>query len=309
MGRRGEQRIAISFLVIVRGADSRGYPFAVTTETRDVSWTGACLSGLTHIVESGWKIELECQDQRAWYRVQWVGQDGSPWAGQVGVRCLEPGRYIWGLPPKEWEPDTYESSRPDPFAVQTRTAAGANATASPPERRQFARHTCRIGAQIATVADGLKMSGTITDISLGGCYAEMLSPLPVDTAVDLSFNVDDNLVHFSAKVRSSHVGFGMGLAFTNVGPEDLEKLRRLTGSPAAAPEPAKAPVVEPPKPAPPLPKATVGARPYTAPEFDPVDIPATREAFAAVLRILLRRGLVTRSELMEELEKLKVPQK
>jgi hypothetical protein len=136
----------------------------------------------------------------------------------------------------------------------------------------------------------------------------MLSPLPIDTAVELSFNLDDNsLVHVSAKVRSSHTGFGMGLEFGNMGPENLESLRRFTGSPGAAPEPAKASVVEQPKPAPP--KATAGARPYAAPEFDPVDIPATKEAFAAVLRILLRRGLVTRAELMEELEKLKAPQK
>lgn len=307
MGRRGEQRIAISFAVIVRGADPRGYPFAVPTETRDISWSGACLNGLTHIVESGWRVELECQNQKAWYRVQWVGQDGSPWAGQVGVRCLEPGKYIWGLPPKEWEPDTYDPSKPDAFAVQPRTVAATNATASPPERRQFARHTCRIGVQVAFPGDGLRMSGTITDISLGGCYVEMLSPLPVDTAVELSFNMDGSLVHFSAKVRSSHTGFGMGLAFTSMGPENLERLRRFTGSPGAAPEPAKAPAVSQPKPAPP--KATAGARPYTAPEFDPVDIPATREAFAAVLRILLRRGLVTRAELLEELEKLKTPQK
>jgi hypothetical protein len=307
VGRRGEQRIAISFSVVVRGADPRGYPFAVTTETRDVSWSGACLNGLSHIVEPGWRIELECQNQRDWYRVQWVGRDGSPRAGQVGGRCLEPGRYIWNLPPKEWEPDTYDSSKPGPSAVQPRTAAAANATASPRERRQFVRHPCRIGVQVATSEDELKMSGTITDISLGGCYVEMLSPLPVNTAVELSFEMDGSPVHFSAKVRSSHMGFGMGLAFANMGPENLEILRRLTASPGAAPEPAKAPAVEQPKPAPP--KAAVGTRPYAAPELDPVDIPVTREVFAAVLRILLRRGLITHAELMEELEKLKTTHK
>jgi hypothetical protein len=305
VGRRGEQRIAISFSVVVRGTDPRGYPFAVTTETRDVSRSGARLKGLTHIVEAGWKVEIECQDQRAWYRVQWVGQDNSPRAGQVGVRCLEPGKHIWGLPPKEWEPDTYDPSKPDSLAGQTRTGAAKNATASPPERRRFARHTCRIGAQVATSTDGLRMAGTVTDISLGGCYVEMLSPLPVGTPVELSFELDSSPVDFPAKVRSSHMGFGMGLAFTGVSPENMEILRRFTGTPA--PEPAEAAVVEQPRPAPPT--ATAGARPNTAPEFDPADIPVTREAFAAVLRILVRKGIITAAELMEELEKLKAPHK
>ena len=307
MGRRGEQRIAISFSVVVRGTDPRGYPFAVTTETRDVSRSGARLKGLTHIVEAGWKVELECQDQRAWYRVQWVGQDNSPRAGHVGVRCLEPGKYIWGLPPKEWEPDTYDPSKPDSLAGQTRTGAVKSSTASPPERRRFARHTCRIGAQVATSTDGLRMAGTVTDISLGGCYVEMLSPLPAGTLVELSFELDGSPVNFPAKVRSQHMGFGMGLAFTAVSPENMEILRRFTGTPAPAPEPPKPPAAQPSAPA--EAKVAAGARPYAAPEFDPVDIPVTREAFAAVLRILVRKGVITAAELMEELEKLKAPHK
>ena len=53
MGRRGEPRIAVTFPVIVRGADSRGTPFVLTAETRDISCSGACLKGLSGIVVSG----------------------------------------------------------------------------------------------------------------------------------------------------------------------------------------------------------------------------------------------------------------
>lgn len=95
MGHRSEQRIVISFPVIVTGFDSRGSPFNVTAETLDISCTGACLKGLDHVAEAGKKIEIECQDQRAWFRVQWVAHNGSAKTGKVGVRCLEPGKYIW----------------------------------------------------------------------------------------------------------------------------------------------------------------------------------------------------------------------
>ena len=151
------------------------------------------------------------------------------------------------------------------------------------------------------------MAGTVTDISLGGCYVEMLSPLPAGTAVELSFDLDGSPVNFPAKVRSQHMGFGMGLAFTIVSAESMEILRRFTGTPAPAAEPAKPPVADQPKPD--SAKAGAGCRPYTVPEFDLVDIPATREAFAAVLRILLRKGLITSAELLEEMEKLKAAKK
>ncbi len=105
MGRRSEQRIVISFPVVVRGTDSRGSPFVLTSQTHDVSCTGASLKGLQGLVEPGAKIEIESQNQKAWYRVQWASAENRTREWRIGVRCLEPGKYIWGVPPKEWEPD------------------------------------------------------------------------------------------------------------------------------------------------------------------------------------------------------------
>jgi hypothetical protein len=71
-----------------------GIPFEVTTETLDISNSGACLKGLNGFIEPGKKIEIEFRDQKAWFRVRWVGKIGSLRAGRVGVRCLEPAKYI-----------------------------------------------------------------------------------------------------------------------------------------------------------------------------------------------------------------------
>lgn len=303
MGRRGEPRIAVTFPVIVRGADSRGTPFVLTAETRDVSCSGACLKGLSGIVVSGRKVEVECGDQRAWFRVQWAGAAGSSKAGQAGIRCLEPGKYIWGVPPKEWQPDSFDPLRSEPVSPPPPPVMSPSSGSEPwsgRERRQFVRHACRMAAQIVLQNGSLRMTATVTDISLGGCYVEMLSPLPVDTFVDIALSPGDATLQLSGRVRSSQPNFGMGVSFTGMRPQDFEILRKLAPPTSDAPEPEKQ--AAPVRPAP-----VKESRPSAAAEFDSVDLPTTPEALAAAVRVLLRKGVLTRAELMEELEKLKVP--
>ncbi len=304
MGRRGEQRIAISFPVVVRGFDSRGVPFVVTTETTEISATGACIKDLGALTEPAKKIEVECGDQKAWYRVQWVGQAGTARAGCVGIRCLEPRKYIWGVPAKEWEPDTFDLSPPGagaPSPAASTQAKDAASTGTPPERRRFSRQACRIEARVtAQAADGtIALDGKITDISLGGCYVEMLSPLPVDTSLVLSFEAGGATLQLSGNVRSSQAGFGMGVAFTGMSPKDFEELCCLA-APAAQPA-NQVPAAAPKQPGP----QASSAKPVSAavPGADLVQLPATAEAFRAVVRLLLRKGLISRAELTEAIEK------
>jgi len=329
MGRRSEQRIAIAFPVIVRGTDSRGSPFTITTETHDVSCTGACLKGLQGVAEPGRKIEIECQNQKAWYRVQWSNAANRRKESRAGVRCLEPGKYIWGVPPKEWQPDTFDPFAAGPELPAADTVATPSAApASPRERRRFARHACRIEAQVA--ADGaygkVFVKGKITDISLSGCYVEMLSPLPDETAVELTFNTGHALLHLSAKVCSSQDGFGMGVAFTGMTPDDFEQLRQFAPptkepgqQPKAKPSHA-APHIELPAEPPPAPAAHVPPRaayshqaPPSAPaepnfELGALDVPDPAIALEAIVRLLLRKQILTRAEIFEELDRLKTSQ-
>jgi len=307
LGRRSEQRIAVSLPVVVRGFDSRGSPFAVSTKTSDISYSGASLNDLNEIVTPGMKVEIDTQGQQAWYRVQWVGKNGSSRAGRVGVRCLEQGRYIWGIAPKDWEPDTYEppishEAQPAPAAYVRDSWAGR-------ERRQFARRACRIEVRLTTDGDSEGLAGKITDISLGGCYVEMLSPLPVGTAVQLAFRLDEEPLNLSGKVSSSQMSMGMGVTFTMMSPDHFEKLRQFA-PPAASPVKIAAPsaatpavdVARAPQPRTAAPRTV--SRSHVAADFNSADLPGTAEALDAILRVLLRKGVITRAELSEELEKL-----
>jgi hypothetical protein len=318
MGRRSEQRVRISFPVIVRGLDARGSPFSITAETRDISCTGACLIGADRIAELGKKIEIESQDQRAWYRVQWIQKTVNGKPGRVGVRCLEPGKYIWGIAPKEWEADSFDPSLAAPPSASGSSSgygAGPPAGWSGQDRRKFARHACRIEAQVSIAGDSVHLPARVTDISLGGCYVEMLAPLPVDTIVELSLNPGGSLMVASGRVRSSQMGFGMGVSFTGLGPEDFEILRKL-----APPEPnaPKLPAASSARPSPPPPLAPspapargngASAISSSASPSHPLYPLTTEEALDAVVRLLLRKGVFTPAEISEELEKLKIVKK
>jgi hypothetical protein len=309
MGRRSEPRTLISYPVVIHGFDLHGTPFSVPAETFDISLSGASVTGLNDLTKVGAKIELEYEAQKAWYRVEWVGVRGAPNAGRVGVHCLGLSKYIWGVPPRERGTDTFEPPSAGSFPPQSASAAP---TYSGPdsyigqENRQFARHSYRIETQIRIDVSSIGIAGTITDVSLGGCYVEMLSPLPVDTAIHFSLNIGSSTLHVSGRVCSSQMRLGMGVSFTGMGPEDFENLRRFAPPAASDPCPAKAPIhhtsfFESGAPRKGAPQST--DRSSVIPEFRYPDLPTAAEALASVVRLLVRKQILTREELAEELEK------
>lgn len=317
MGRRREPRIPMCFPVKILGFDSNGKPFNLSTETTDISCRGACLKALGGLLDTGKKIEIEFEDQKAWFRVQWVGQNGSAKAGRVGVRCLEPGKYIWGIPPKAWEADAYDPSAPPVVVTQSEPMAPAPNVSQwvGTERRQFARHSCRMQGDVCVRGDSVHIPGTVTDISLGGCYIEMLSPLPVGTDVDLTLAPGDATLHVVGKVRSSQTSMGMGLSFTGISSEDFETLRRF------APPTEITANHEKPRPLPPdevLPgpryveerlhevhEVPAARRPAArAPDLR-IGNPTAAEALEAIARVLFRKGIITQAEFAEELDRLR----
>jgi hypothetical protein len=315
MGRRSEQRIVIAFPVTVRGTDARGTAFTAAAQTIDISFSGAALQVANGApVAMGAKVELQCRDQRAWYRVQWVGRGHGANSGRVGLRCLELGKYIWGVPPKEWEEDTYDPANPPP-ASQNPVAAPGTARMggwNGNERRQFARHDCCIEGQVFLERDPSPISAKAIDISLGGCYFEMLSPLPVGTSIRIALNAGDTPLNLIGKVRSSQSGQGMGVAFTGMGAGDFERLRKFAPPASGESRGGYAPPVAAPKSythraasQPAAPATYADNRSYASADDDSLDLSSPAEALDALVQLLLRKNVFTRSELAEELEKMK----
>src|SRR4051795_2216786 len=109
MGRRIDDRVPATLSIRVWGMDSTGRPFSSQARTIDVTRTGARITGIEHICQKGDVIGIQHGEQKARFRVVWVGNSGSAKAGQVGVHCVESGKYIWGvkLPERKWAIDPH----------------------------------------------------------------------------------------------------------------------------------------------------------------------------------------------------------
>lgn len=92
---RKELRIPQSLRVRVRGLDRNGQKFAQSALTVDVSQHGARLDGIGYLTWRGETIEVSHRWRKARFRVVWVGDIGTPQAGQAGLYCLEPNKDIW----------------------------------------------------------------------------------------------------------------------------------------------------------------------------------------------------------------------
>jgi len=343
MGRRSETRIAKRAPVLVHGTDPNGSPFAVPAQLIDISGAGASLTGLNGVGLPGTKVELEYQGRKARYRIQWVGKEGTKRANQVGLRSLEPGSFIWGVQLPDWSEDTFDAGQLEDARTASIYRSGNGAAAKGRERRAFMRHTCRIEAVVTIEGTDLSTPTIVSDLSLGGCYLEMLSPFPMSTPVELRMNPGNTTLHVHGQVRTSQSGMGMGISFTGLTPEDFEKLRKLAPPDAASQKlappdaasqkpisvasPAKAPTASLPPPVTAAalpPSAIAGSPPATEAvesefEFsqdlthsDPGDVnqsvvggqPSTADALEAIVRALFRKGVLSRSEVAEELRRL-----
>ena len=282
MGRRSEQRIAISIPVVVRGADSRGNPYAVNAETSDISVSGARLFWPDDAITPERKVEIEYRGKKAWFQIQWVGKAGTDRSERVGVRCLEPSKCIWDVQPKKWEPDTYDPSNVCSSSWESFPMKPLDYSLPGKERRQFPRRVCALEGELTADGYSVGIPVKITDISLGGCYIEMFSPLPKNSLVELSLKLD-GVLHVSGKVRSSQTGFGMGIAFTSMSPDDFEKLKTFAPTAPNAPASAKLTSLSP---------SQHVAR-SAGPEFHLDHSSLAPEALEALVRVLCRKGLLT----------------
>ncbi len=107
------------------------------------------------------------------------------------------------------------------------------------DRRRSPRFKCAGSAEFTAEDSNVRMWGTLTDISLRGCYVEMSTTFPVDTKVELV--LDALGIRFRARgtVRISYPFLGMGILMTEIEPDQKLLLEQLLSALAKTTNPSQ----------------------------------------------------------------------
>jgi hypothetical protein len=92
---------------------------------------------------------------------------------------------------------------------------------SPAERRRNLRFPFTATVEAIETKSGTKVVGRTSDLSLGGCYVDTLSPFPIGTVAKIRIQRGNVTFEAQAKVIFSANGVGMGLAFVSAQPKQV----------------------------------------------------------------------------------------
>ena len=98
------------------------------------------------------------------------------------------------------------------------------------ERRQSPRLRCSRSAEFHVADNDVRMWGTLTEVSLHGCYVEMNTTLPVGTRVDLVLKSFGTRVHSFGTVRAAYSFLGMGIGFHDIDIDEHQRLQQLVAA-------------------------------------------------------------------------------
>ncbi len=95
LGKRRDPRIDIALPVLLSGTDVSGRPLDQRVITINISRRGALLEGVHGMLKLGDDVFLARLQKKEQFRVAWVGGEGGPGEGQIGVAALEPNTSFW----------------------------------------------------------------------------------------------------------------------------------------------------------------------------------------------------------------------
>jgi hypothetical protein len=81
------------------------------------------------------------------------------------------------------------------------------------ERRHFPRYTTQVQIEIHRDGDDVPLHLSTSDLSRGGCYVQLMMPLPIGTYIHATLWLDDIPVRFRGRVVTRHPQFGNGIMF------------------------------------------------------------------------------------------------
>jgi hypothetical protein len=238
----------------VNSTASVAYPGAPETKAvlTDLSDGGTLLQTSDRLPSAGkvyFEFELPGQRQPVRLSGEVAWQDST---GRTGIRFLnvpQSSRRLiqaW-LQQKSVRPPAglpVESSSGDRVAIQSYATKSRFESQSPsltPEsapddsagrshagnRRGERRFACKLGAEVYRLGSTVPNRCTLSDISEGGCYVEMPSPLSGQFGIEILVHTALTKLRIRGQIMATHPGFGMGVRFVFRDSVEREEVLRL----------------------------------------------------------------------------------
>jgi len=219
MGKRREPRHPIRIPVRIFGTDAEGQMFSENVNSFDISHQGARLEGVKTRLKAGEIIGVNQGQNKNRYCIQWIGEIGTPTAGQVGLISMAPEKNIWNAPLAAKGPDPFVA--PEPSSERRKGPDRRLVT----DRRGPPRLKCVISVQLQPSGQAAPIWGKAVDMSMGGCFIEMPIPLQKGTKLTIAIWIKENKLQATGRVVNSRPGFGIGVQFTEMSEMDVAVLK------------------------------------------------------------------------------------
>jgi hypothetical protein len=94
------------------------------------------------------------------------------------------------------------------------------------ERRRTPRYTFIASAELIEEASDVRIATRVSELSLYGCYLDMMNPFPVNTLVLVKISAGDAFFQAKSKIVYSQPNMGAGVTFLETEPQYQPVLER-----------------------------------------------------------------------------------
>jgi len=94
------------------------------------------------------------------------------------------------------------------------------------DRRLTPRYSFIASAEVADEQSGAGVAARISELSLNGCYLDMVNPLPMRTNVLINISSGADSFRAKGRIVYVHPGIGAGVIFVDVPPSSQALLQR-----------------------------------------------------------------------------------
>ena len=93
------------------------------------------------------------------------------------------------------------------------------------QRRRNPRYAFIANAELFEPATRMRIATRVTELSVHGCYLDMLNPFPEDTMALVKISAGDLVFETKVRVVYAHSNLGVGLVFLEPDPKNVEVLK------------------------------------------------------------------------------------